>query len=281
MTSDICNACRDGDIELVRVLIETSPPETEINRTEPNESTALHVASYYGHGDIVQLLLDDYGVSRDRKNEYGLTTYEDAATDQIRDLFHQSTERTKRFYSDENTTNPLEVNINESQWLQFHPTDYQIKIELLHEVFGSDRKIYLSLFDWIRSIFGNDPRRKKTEKWSTDLQSLVKECFLGKSQKANLCKLLEGYVVNGEIEYLLRLYTLELSFCEYLAQDQDKTNCLYAPVLFSLSSVAHRAYKGLSFRGLTMTQKNFAEYERALNCHESYIHTKTFCSRCP
>ncbi|CAF1526020.1 unnamed protein product, partial [Didymodactylos carnosus] len=42
--------------------------------------------------------------------------------------------------------------------------------------------------------------------------------------------------------------------------------------------VAHRAYKGLSFRGLTMTQKNFAEYERALNCHESYIHTKTFCS---
>jgi hypothetical protein len=280
MTSDIYNACRNGDIELVRALIETSPPGTEINRTEPNGSTALQAASCYGHEDIVQLLLDDYGVSRDRKNEYGLTTYEEAATDQTRELFHQSTERMKRFYSDENAANPLEVNINESQWLQFHPTDNQIQIELVHEVFDSDRKFYLSLFDLIRSIFGNDPRKKKIEKWSATLQSLVKECFPGKNQTscANLCELLESYVVNGEIEYLLSLYTLESSFCQYLAQDQDKTNCLYAPILFNLSSVTRRAYKGLSFRGLSMRQKDLAEYERALNCNGSYIRTKTFCS---
>ena len=50
------------------------------------ESTPLHAASYYGHKEIVQLLLQ-YGCDRSQINGYGLTAYEEAANEEIRQLF--------------------------------------------------------------------------------------------------------------------------------------------------------------------------------------------------
>lgn len=50
------------------------------------QSTPLHAASYYGHKEIVQLLLQ-YGCDRSQTNAYGLTAYEEAADEEIRQLF--------------------------------------------------------------------------------------------------------------------------------------------------------------------------------------------------
>ncbi|CAF1393589.1 unnamed protein product, partial [Rotaria sp. Silwood1] len=86
--SDLYWACRAGDIDTVQRLI-TLTPYIDINRLEPNGSTALHAACFFGHANIVRLLLHQYGVISHRRNYHDLTAYEEAATDEIRQLFHR------------------------------------------------------------------------------------------------------------------------------------------------------------------------------------------------
>ena len=57
LPSPLYTACRNGNIAKVKNLLASMSNE-QINRYEPNGSTPLHVASYYGHAEIVQMLLD-------------------------------------------------------------------------------------------------------------------------------------------------------------------------------------------------------------------------------
>ncbi|CAF2634740.1 unnamed protein product [Rotaria sp. Silwood2] len=49
-------ACRNGDIERVKQLLLTIS-YNDLNTLEPNGSTPLHAATYFGHTEIVHLLL--------------------------------------------------------------------------------------------------------------------------------------------------------------------------------------------------------------------------------
>ncbi|CAF4136801.1 unnamed protein product [Rotaria sp. Silwood2] len=69
----------------------------DINRLEPNGSTALHAASYYGHFNVVKLLLEA-GAVRSITNIYNMTPADEAATSEIKLLFRrQPTEAQARF----------------------------------------------------------------------------------------------------------------------------------------------------------------------------------------
>lgn len=83
-------ACRNGDIEFVKNHLKTlSPTIWNPNQFEPGvNSTPLHAASYYGHTEIVELLIE-YGCDRSQTNSYGLTAFEEAANDEIRQLFER------------------------------------------------------------------------------------------------------------------------------------------------------------------------------------------------
>ncbi|CAF4890082.1 unnamed protein product, partial [Rotaria magnacalcarata] len=50
--SDFYIACRDNNQGKVKELLETMTPD-EVDRLEPNGSTALHAACFYGHYHIV------------------------------------------------------------------------------------------------------------------------------------------------------------------------------------------------------------------------------------
>ncbi|CAF1119092.1 unnamed protein product [Didymodactylos carnosus] len=86
-SSEFYLSCRNNKIEKVKEYL-TTITEDEINRLEPNGSTALHAASYNGHDDIVRLLLDK-GASTTLKNRYGYTAEQEAKTDTIKELFQQ------------------------------------------------------------------------------------------------------------------------------------------------------------------------------------------------
>jgi hypothetical protein len=83
--SDFYIFCRDNEIEKVEESLKTMTLES-INRLEPNESTALHVAAYRGNNEIVKALLKR-GASRSIKNKYGFTPFEEAATSTTAKLF--------------------------------------------------------------------------------------------------------------------------------------------------------------------------------------------------
>lgn len=86
--SEFYLACRNGDVNFVKdYLMKLSPEKHNPNEIEPTvKSTPLHAASYYGHKEIIQLLIE-YGCDRSQTNAHGLTAYEEAANEEIRQLF--------------------------------------------------------------------------------------------------------------------------------------------------------------------------------------------------
>ncbi|CAF4808793.1 unnamed protein product [Rotaria sp. Silwood1] len=112
----------------------------EVNRMEPNGSSALHVAAYRGHEKIVELLLQK-GASYSAVNKYNCTPLDEAKTDKIRQLIRRRMNQ-KRFVSDS------------IEWiLQTDNADYQAheyfnKLEL----YGQDRHYY-KLIAYIRKNY--------------------------------------------------------------------------------------------------------------------------------
>lgn len=78
-------ACRNNQIKKVTEYLKKMSLD-QIDRIEPNGSTALHVASYQGHPDIVQLLLKA-GADRSIVNKYNCVPFDEAKNDQIKRLF--------------------------------------------------------------------------------------------------------------------------------------------------------------------------------------------------
>jgi len=283
MMSDIYRACEDGDVNLLKVLIDTSPPGSEINLIESNGNTPLHIACKNGHTDIVQLLLYKYNVDPDKLNVYNQTAYEEVSDDKIHQLFHRLKKDKYRFCSDENSTNPLQVikpeHPSDTRWLHHYSNDSPILTELYCDVIDQQRAPYIAIFNAFRSFFGNDPYKKKIEKCSMIIQSMINQTLSSNSSKyIHASKLIQTFKKTGNIEYLLKLYTLHKDLCEFIGKDQDNTNYFYAPIKDYLYTVEHRAYKGDSYRGLTMTKVDFDAYKYAFKNKGSYIGTNTFCS---
>ncbi|CAF0855931.1 unnamed protein product [Didymodactylos carnosus] len=101
--SDFYLSCRNDDIEKVKAYLKTLTVR-QINRLEPNGSTALHAASYYGHTKTVQLLLEKGITSRSIINKYRLTAYQEAKTNEIKQLFRRQN-GSSRFVGGTNGTN--------------------------------------------------------------------------------------------------------------------------------------------------------------------------------
>jgi len=78
-------SCRNNEIDVVISLLTKLTLE-EINQIEPNGSTALHAAAYYGNLEIVKLLLSK-GAQRMIKNIHSCTPYDEAKTEDVKNLF--------------------------------------------------------------------------------------------------------------------------------------------------------------------------------------------------
>jgi hypothetical protein len=85
--SEFYIACRNGDFNNVQQLLPTMSDEQK-NSLEPNGSTALHAATYYGHHDVVKLLLEN-GCDTWILNKYQNTPYDEAKDEEIRQLFRR------------------------------------------------------------------------------------------------------------------------------------------------------------------------------------------------
>jgi hypothetical protein len=85
--SDFYLACRTNNIEETTRLLSTMETE-EIDRIEPNGSTALHAACFHGHREIVELLLKA-GADRAIQNKYKYTPFDEAKNNDISELFNR------------------------------------------------------------------------------------------------------------------------------------------------------------------------------------------------
>ena len=280
MFSDIYKACEEGDVNLVRILIETSPSTVDINRVEPNGSTVLGLALEKGYTEIVQLLLEENYVGQVQQGNSSHTTHQTSAS-----TSHEHSDRpsdqSNPFCTDANFQNPFQtINRNNPDWLKFHSNSSSIVIAALgNYTVGGFPVPHNGYIHNIKRFLGFDPDKKKIEEWSKHLQ-----CFLDKHlpnsfvthSEASEC--VRDYKETRKIEHLLRLYTVHTDICKYLVQDKENCDYLYAAIYLNLPNVSERAYKGSCYRGLTMTENDFQDYRRALENKGSYLGMNKFSS---
>ncbi|CAF2724106.1 unnamed protein product [Rotaria sp. Silwood2] len=94
--SELYVACFEGDLDRAhQYLLKT--PFAEVNRRECNGSTALNAAVQCGHIEMIDLLLNKYGVIRHLCDNQGRTAYDLAKSNEIRRLFQRPTSNGNRF----------------------------------------------------------------------------------------------------------------------------------------------------------------------------------------
>ena len=291
--SDLYWASRAGDLNSVQEMI-TSHPSTDLNRLEPNGSTALHAASHFGHADIVRLLLHQHGVPRHRRNRYGLTAYEESANDEICQLFHRTAD-SQRFSSDNTDeaqhlfTSTGDEEVEDAQDNDQPPDDWvtgssgEIEIRGVQASANIIQKWASSLI--LRQIIiavgsgkaGPDDIRDENTA-AIALQRLIDEHVTpSHSQYNKASELISKYAKTNNVEHLLRLYSLETPFYKHLGMGGE-AECLRFPLMLKLNSLQKRAYQGHSSRGLGMTPTDLRAYQWALKRKGSILMTDSFCS---
>lgn len=185
--SEFYLACRNGDIAKVDQLIKMLSIKN-INQMEPNGSTALHAASYYGHIEIVRLLLKR-GMHRGTRNKFGLTAYDEALNDEIRNLLCRDS-RSQRFGGTLNIQ-------DEPEWMV--DANRHAAMWVLPPVWGNIRQIdeYIKngFIPWLNRTLVNDV------------------------DKETMSEYIEELMQNGaKSEVLIKMYTEETTFYRKMNQ---------------------------------------------------------------
>ena len=231
LASKFYYACRNGLIEEVRQQLPKMSLD-EINKIQPNGSTALHAACYYGHKEIVQLLLDR-GASRSIVNNYKCIPYDEAEKDELKQLFQrQSTIR----FSDDGT--------GRIDW---------VKCDAAAEEIASDYRFRHCGFGWKSNNIHHRLKHIKDEITHTEKECI--ETFINKAQEDPF--------------YLLKAYTVESDFYIKLNQDLatkhfgQGTNfgiTYFIDFFYNNPAFEKLSYKGKVYRGMTITHDDLKQY---------------------
>jgi hypothetical protein len=282
-------ACRNGDVEKVKELLPSISYE-DLNRLEPNGSTPLHAASYTGHVEIVRLLLHKRGCRRDRLNRHGLTAYEEAFSDDIRQLFHRPSGRNRFCDEDDGEQEGFEKmfevtakddeseednaeDFSKDKWVAGHATSKEI--ETAKRAVSAGKLIFQSkLLRSLASYVEPDAPFSRT-KIIEELNEMLTEHVTDQHPEYDKCRtLVTKAFTEDRPEYLLRLYSLETGFYRALT---DKPENLGAPLMILLKKLKPRYFQGISYRGVKMTTEDLRSYRWALKKKGAII-THTFCS---
>ena len=285
--SDLYWACRSGDINAVKHILATTK-YTDLNRLEPNGSTALHAAAYFGHTDIVRLLLQKRGVMRHRKNRHDLTAYEEASNDEIRQLFHRPNNNRFCGESTDENSNTFHMNMSETAvddevpngWVEGRNDDSDIQMalkapEIIKTILGSRivRKIALTLWKKLDELDSNE-----LAKLYDTVKDLVESNVPSNHPEFDKAtELVSKYLKTRKSEHFLRLYTLETPFYHNIRCGEQSGNLAFL-LLMNVSFLKKRAFSGRSYRGLSMTKVDLKAYQWALKRKGRILITKTFCS---
>ncbi|CAF0984045.1 unnamed protein product [Adineta steineri] len=283
-------ACRNGNIEKVKQLLPTISYE-DLNRLESNGSTPLHAASYSGQVEIVRLLLHKRGCRRDRLNRHGLTAYEEAFSDDIRQLFHRPAGRNRFCDEDDGEQEDVEkmfqVTVKEDEkeeeedddseelfedkWLQQRATSKEIENAKIF--LGTATRLTGSKL--VRLLLADFDKDFSQGKLKEDLNEMLAEHVTDENPEYDKCRaLVTKAFAENRPEHLLRLYSLETGFYRALADDVEP---LITPLYILLEKLKPRYFQGVSYRGVKMTAEDLRSYRWALK-KKGAIQTQTFCS---
>ncbi|CAF0940986.1 unnamed protein product [Adineta steineri] len=248
--SEFYIACRYNDIGKVKKLVNIVSVE-EMNRLEGSGTTALHVACYYGHVEVVRLLLQVHGLSRTMLNKYGCLAYDETANAEIKELF-KTYPGSDRFVA----------NSGKVEWLLVTPTVRETATHRHHilEEIGTKRS-FTALTEKILEYY--------LEKYMRDIKgyNVIKSYF-------------EEAITINDPTLLLKAYTAETGFYTRLnvhlagnADEAKEERMSYVGIISYNPAFEKYSFIGIVFRGMRITEEDLAEYSV-----KSQIMTKSFLS---
>jgi len=308
--SEFYFACRNGDIDKVKQMLPTIPYD-QLNQLEANGSTALHAATYFDHPDIVHLLLHVYVCPRHLRNLHGFTAYEEAQTDEMRQLYHRPSDE-NRFNNDSMVTKESfeivssSIDKTDMDGIEVVDANDDDNVEKPNDEFlsgheSNEVKRRLAGLSGVKALFqspvgryimktGMKLKLAKDAGYSDEEYSYVSsEQFRQKALQKVLdehvtpihpmyqycCQLVKEYIQQGTIESLLKLYTLESPFYHEIRRWSSP---LGFPFFLHLADLKQRYYQGYSYRGVRLTRHDLNEYRWALKNKDNILSLFIFSS---
>lgn len=229
-------ACRNNQIDEVRRLLPYMSLD-DINRIEPNGSTALHAASYFGHGEIVALLLEA-GADRSISNRFGCKPFDEGKNDRIKNLFYRTP-----------TANRYVNSMGAIEWVLFSDDVEEKAME--------NRDI-------LQTLYNRTPVVKMLEK--------IQKNYLEKTlQNVKGVEIISRFfhkaVAEANPAWIINAYTAETDFYKILnaqiaggAAENDSERRYMIALLYFHPSLDQFAYIGTSYRAVECYESHIAQY---------------------
>jgi hypothetical protein len=264
LPSDFYYACRNNDLEFV-IQSLTDRPLEDIDRMEPNRSTALHAACFYKHMDIVKLLLDR-GFNRRVLNKFDKTPMGESDNEEIRHLFLRA-KVSNRFGGE------VSYEYEKSIWILVDTNEQNINKDPITDMYHGKRLEY-KIFQY--------------EKILQQLKNMSKldviRRFLRRAVEENDCtRLIQAYTAETDFYKQINNYLLKRK------EDNDLTQFIHT--IYSNQQLHDRySYVGTCYRSilinsedeLNLYKKNtkilnriFLSTTRDRQIAEEYIHNTT------
>ena len=229
-------ACRNGDLDTVEQLLPTMTLD-EINQIEPNGTTSLHAACYFSRPQIVKLLLDR-GALRTIRNNYGCTPYDEAATEQVKELF-------ARPFADVQT---------------------RVSTDLLLE----------QTIEWVSVEYGRYGWLNKTCIYNKDVDTAVDsiindEQFHDVSTTHKIEYFLNKARQTRDVKWLIQAYSADVNFCQTVNKalasrsirvnpfSDEKNIDPFVSIFLHHNALKQYRYTGKCYRGIKLSTKEFEE----------------------
>ncbi|CAF3258391.1 unnamed protein product [Rotaria sp. Silwood2] len=303
VASDFYFACRNDNIDYVREHIKDMSIE-EINKLEPNGSTALHAATFYDNKEIVQLLISAK-CSRTKLNRCGKMPHEEIQTAEMRKLYERPT-LTRFHESDPSTSLATYVPDDQGQqqqtkldWIKVFENENELMEYLTNQ---QTTVMWLKFFNWVSHTFSRfldrndynanlfdlnndrdfDDFLKRTIP-NDDEYKQAREALIEAEQDESIIPLIELYtsefehggipfyqVLNKQLALSSENDINTAHFCDRFVLDFDMKS----------QELEKRAYIGVTYRGVTMNDADIEKYEQLsfYGRKHGIIATKTFQS---
>ncbi|CAF3653106.1 unnamed protein product [Rotaria sp. Silwood1] len=276
--------CKDNEIEKVRSILPFIGNINIINRIQTSTgSTCLHVACYYGHREMVEMLLEYGAVHSIRNIRYNLTPYEEAQTDDIKQLILEH----QKLFSN-NDYDYIEWSVVGDDLLgkrrEFREAidvyktydNHHLISKLLAEV------IHYYLNEYLVNQINDtgNPEDQITRKQIETIETYFKEAI---EKQDYLTYFIKAYTLTNFFYKVLNK-NLALYILEYF--DETKTfssnyrlvNCLVhiVTLLIYHPNLPQYQYQGICYRGMRITQNDLDQYQ--LNQHilnRAFLSTST------
>ncbi|CAF4181259.1 unnamed protein product, partial [Adineta steineri] len=256
---DLYKACKENEISKTKEYLQNIDIKI-LNQRISNGSTSLHIASYNGHNEIVRLLLKA-GASRTIRNwSYELTPYEEARTQNTKDLF--------RIKLDKGTSDHF---INNDVYIEWMTTSRnpaqkrtylreklnQLKAYKNNNVGDIYRELVRRMNAYIDTLSLTNNMKQIAQQYFLEMQETLDPVYIIKAYTSGtgFHKYYNEFIAQHAIDFFdpfsIDIH-IDYSIVKYLTTS-------IAIIMYSESFYKYR-YCGQTYRGMTITEKDLYKY---------------------